>query len=228
MDSSTATNQEEPQERQIILKPRVMIRRSRVRLCVSKHYNKDSLNISKNISNSPEHYFNHNLFQNFNHLTLQAKEAVGADSQFIGFEGNKIPLSSFEFYTKNYSLENSPIIQTSPGIQPKSSIAKKQDFRRLRWTSRHGRSQSAGYQQTFNMADDKIEPKLQKGNKSLRRELIPQTKAFVNVKSKQSIAELRISGTIKDFTMREIQAKVKDSANITDFEFFDIIAINNS
>ena len=235
MDISTTTNLEEPQERQIIVKPRVMIRRSRVRLCVSKQANKDHLSTSQNHSNSPEHCIEGNyryFFQNYQkidvHCTSQAKSSGDTDSLFVGFEGKKIPLSSFGFYQKNNSLENSPMVQTSPIAQPKVSIAKKQDFRRLRWTSRHGRSQSASYQQNFILADDKIGPKMQRGNKSLKRELIPQTKASVNIKSKQSVAELRISGTIKDFTVREMQAKVKDSANITDFEIFDIYAFNNS
>ena len=55
-----------------------------------------------------------------------------------------------------------------------------------------------------------------KNFKFFRKELIPQTKASAVVKSKNSMAELRISGFMKDFTLRDLHITYKDSADITD------------
>lgn len=217
-------NGEEFQEevKQIIFKPRVMIRRSRIKLGSPRLSVQEIGKNSQFFRNSPEgsgKFFSVSpVGQRVEKNNFQKKVREN-DCLFIGFEGNRIPLSSFGFYMSNHLLESSPLIKTSV-VQPQIRISttKKCDFRRLKWTPTHIRNQTYANPLELVQVEDKLDRKYHRANKPLRRELIPQTKAYVTIKSKQSIAELRISGTIKDFTLRDLQVKVKDSADVTDFE----------
>ena len=104
-------------------------------------------------------------------------------------------------FHKNFKFADSPTRNGRFVDDLKLSKIKKMDFRRLKWEKTNLRSQTAANNKDFVDFDVKI--RKNKDKKSIKRELIPQTKANLCVKSENPPFSLRIKGVIKDFAIRK-------------------------
>ena len=77
------------------------------------------------------------------------------------------------------------------------------DFRRIKINTLHNRCQTVLLSKTANEFDKNSRKKIGKGMMLVRKELLPQTKAFTNSKMNSPDSLLTVNGIIKDISIRK-------------------------
>lgn len=218
MDFSGFTNFDDiPDEKPEEPKPKIIIRNSKIRLTTHSAINKKSYSFYHPCESLHENsqVYNHNYFRKIPKKPgtyLHSSQAL-----FFAFEGNKVSLSSLRDYKDIHSNEVSPTIKPTAYPKPFSLRTKKKNFRRLKWTPLRIRANTSLVNPEKKISEETVIKRLDRKARVFKRELIPQTKASLSVRSKRSIPELRISGVMKDFACRDFFSPKAKESFITDF-----------
>jgi hypothetical protein len=199
MDFSSFTNFDDlSQDKPTILRPRVAPN-TRIRVSLFNQSQEDLYESPNQFKNKSERFIRPNTVA-VNSFPSPRYRNYTIKTFFFGFEGHKVSLKSLRDYKSNKS-ELSPLFNPSL-FDKKSSRTKKNNFRRLRWESFHAKPQVTEGVQGIQTLNDKLVTRIHKKNKNFKHELIPQTKACIGLRCKQSLGELRISGVMKDFALK--------------------------